>query len=828
MMKNKFLLAGLMASAAFVGCTNDEFLETAGNQSAEIGGTTLICEGIGVDTKMAYDGKGFKWQVGDLIGVRRINGNIVISNTKFEAKAVTDDNTLPLNQWKSATGDQGDYPYFVSTDNTLHEADYIVTYPYDETSVQDGLVTGKLAKAQVSNENDGTAHQYNEYAGEYGFMMSTATHMNGGQNTEYFTLYPVFSRLKINITESIPAENIQLQSIILESQDGVSKIFPTELQVSADVQVVDGFLDPAKMTPVEDSKVSEIAVTTQNTALSADEAVVKYMTLIPGKYENVQLRINTNQGYFIYKPKGAITHTTGRAAEVNINIDEPLKEYTEYVVASQVDWEQALTNIAGYKEKPSIGTKATIKVVGPVQIAADKFRADNLSTKHTITVEDGGNGSILVVGDMADKTGIDLNNSLGIMTFNVPVTVAGDATLTTPANFYAMANDEQLTFSELNVTYYSGETDNAMSFENVEFIQTVDVTAMNKNGNDLDKKTTKVNFKNCTFDSGLNLANQFNRGGTVAVTVDGGVIANALGTAVLNVGYKAGDTDAGSNQLYIRGNVTVDNVTYTDNVNYTNEIDVIGSLTVNGKINKPAAQGKTSLLIQKDATLTLGENASFDVVENSTKIEGKLVNNGQLTVTVDASNKLADIVQNNNHEGQIVNYGILRAPMNEWYDNQFLQVYTAKGEYVITGVSTIDELDKAITVKQYLESGVVTGVELDAQTWDFKDDVDYSAYDLYINNTDAKLKAINGKFGNLIVLAGQKLTLDNGKTATTEFDNVVVNGELEITVVPNTYATTLKCDDAEVNKGGKLVHANQVDCANKTWGNGNTGTIVWD
>lgn len=84
-MKHRLLFAGLVASAALVGCTNDEFLETVGSESASKGETSLVFDGFGgaTDTRMAYDDGSFKWQKNDEIGVRRVSGNIVISNTMF-------------------------------------------------------------------------------------------------------------------------------------------------------------------------------------------------------------------------------------------------------------------------------------------------------------------------------------------------------------------------------------------------------------------------------------------------------------------------------------------------------------------------------------------------------------------------------------------------------------------------------------------------------------------------------------------------------------------------------------------------------------------------
>lgn len=847
-MKTKLLFAGLVASAALVGCTNDELIETTGGSAnAPKGETTLVFDGFGgaADTKMAYDEGDFKWQKDDEIGVRRVQGDIVISNTMFKVVGTSEQNAGDPSTW---TGTQGAYAFFQSNDETLHEANYIVTYPYDKESVHDGKVIGRLPVAQVANTNDGTAYSNNEYAGNYGFMMSTATHMTGGQNTEHFILYPVFSRIEFNITQSTTLNDVKVQSIILESQDG-SAIFPTTLEVSADVTVAaDGeHLDTKYMTPGQD-KVSEIVLTTAEAkqALNATTPQTWYMTLVPGTYEKYQVRINTNRGTFV-KTYDAHTFNSGNKTQCDITIDD-LDPYTEYVVASQVDWKQALGNIAYYLSSgtgdPSatIGNTSTIRVIGDVEIAADEFRAVAMSTKHTINVV--GDGSITIVGNLDNTSNV---NKLGIMNFNVPVSVVADAAGTEKGDFKEMAEDDVLTFSELNVygdfypangvnyksltvkkgivlgatTYRTTATNAALTMENVAFGGLVDVNAMNATGNDAAKKTTKVNFNNCSFTGGLKVADTFN--GATAVTVNDGQIVNEAGDATLTVGVD-NTTSGYASTLYVKGDVTADVVKISNNQNMDSKLDILGSLTVNNTINKEA-NVKGFIYIQQDATLTLGEDATFTANDANTQIEGTLVNNGILTVPSGVT--LTDVEPKNNHEGMIENNGILWAPATEWYDNQHVDV-TFKGnyEYVLSGVTSAD-IEAAIENVEDEYADKITGVELtNTSAYNFEEKADYSAYDIYVTAATT-LVAPGCKFGNLTVRA-KAVTLDNGKASTTEFGNVSIeNGKLSIDNTTNA-ATTLKCADVELSQGATLEHARQLNCANEAWSDGDTGTIIWD
>ena len=845
MMKHKLLFVGLVASAALVGCTNDEFNETTGSVEAAKGQTTLVFDGFGggADTKMAYEAGSFEWQKGDAIGARRVSGDIVISNTKFTVQGTSDENTGDPSAW---TGTQGKYAFFKSNDETLHEADYIVTFPYDESSVQDGKVIGRLPVAQVANKNDGTGYSNNEYAGDYGFMMSTATHMKGGQNTEFFTLYPIFSRIAFNITQSTTLDEVKVQSIILESQDG-TPIFPTTLEVAADVKVAaDGeHLDTSYMTPGE-KKVSEIVLTTVEKELNATTPETWYMTLVPGTYDKFQVRINTNKGYFVKEFDGR-TFNSGNATTANINITS-LTAYTEYVVASEIDWAQALGNINSYLSdntgNPSIGNTSTIRVLGDVEIGAAEFRAAAMSTKHTINVV--GDGKITIDGDLTQKTSPDVTTTLGIMNFNVPVTVDGD--------FMEVAEGDQLTFAELNVlgdfnptngqnytsivvkkgvvtgatTYHTSANAAALTMENVAFGGLVKVSAMQAAGNNATAKTTKVNFNNCSFTGGLTVDDQFNN--AVAVTINGGQIANQNGTAVLSLGYTSGSA-AYSSIVYVKGNVTADVVKVNGNANKGATLDIIGSLTVNDEIvydeqNFSATTAILStVLVEQNATLTLGESASFDVVSaNAAIIEGTLVNNGLLTVP--AKVIINDIDHNNKHRGVITNNGILFAPAAKWYENQNIDVnHAGEYEYVLSGVTNAN-LTQAIAAVEDENKADITGVELTGTSYNFTEKADYSAYDLYVTAA-ATLVAPSCKFGNLTVRANA-VTLDNGKTSTTEFGDVVIeSGKLTIDNTLNA-ASTLKCTDMTLFSGTTIEHANQLDCANEAWSDGNKGTIIWE
>lgn len=833
MMKTKLLFAGLVASAALVGCTNDELFETQqAAPSVAKGETTLVFNGLGgIDTRMTYDGEYFLWQAdatdktkADQIGVRRINGLEVITNTMFWACGTSDKNEGdPETDWK---GTKGKYAFFKSNDETLHEADYIVTYPYDKESVQDGKVTGKLQTAQVATDDAGTD---NTYAGEYNFMMSTATHMRGGQSTEDFDLYPVFTRLAFNITQSTnKTEPVKLQSIILKSKDGKA-IFPTKLEVNADVKVTsEGRLDEASMKALTDDMADEIVLTMkdEDAVLSNDpnKAVTRYMTIIPGTYEGLVVEFITNQGTYTYTAwsEKKMEAKTGRVHNVNIDIPT-LKANRDYVVASATDWKQALSNIKDLKDADA--DNVTIKVVKDITLQPNELRAYSLVSDQKLTVF--GDGFITVKGDW------QLNNTyeytLATTEFQVPVTVTGD--------FKGMVEGENLTFSELTVegdfvpangsnyesitvkkgtvkgvtTYHTEGTDEALTMENVEFSGLVTVRAMQANGNDADKKTTKVNFNDCSFTGGLTVADEFN--GSTAVTVNGGQIVNEDGDATLTVGTDNASTKA--SVLYVKGDVTADIVDVQKVYNGQTTLDVIGDLTVNSSL-KNEKEG-VLFYIEQDASVTIGQNATYYVTADATTkgetwIEGSLNNYGIVVINDGAVVQDSDL--DNLNRGKLNNYALLYAPVKKWYDNQRIQLTNAANSvYAITNVATVDDFEAALKVEG------VNGVQLTGTSYEFKAESDYSDVNLYAAGANISLKAPKCVFGNMTIQEGAKLTLDNGETAATIIKNTVdVYGTLIIdSDLTDKKETTLESVYFYANNGSTVTNLKKAIVENG-WG----------
>ena len=116
MMKTRLLFAGLVASAVFAGCSNDDLLSTATEGAAQKSDFALISDAIGsADTKMSYEDGAFKWEIGDEIGLSRIagDGKNVNTNTMFQATKVTDDAEQDLKDW--AENGEGAYAYFETT-----------------------------------------------------------------------------------------------------------------------------------------------------------------------------------------------------------------------------------------------------------------------------------------------------------------------------------------------------------------------------------------------------------------------------------------------------------------------------------------------------------------------------------------------------------------------------------------------------------------------------------------------------------------------------------------------------------------------------------------
>lgn len=802
-MKTKLLLAGLIASTAFVGCTNEDLLSTE-NGVAQKNSFALIFDGFGTpDTRMTYEEGEFEWEINDAIGVlRTMDGENVVSNSKFTATKVTDDNTKPLAQWTTGGG-TGKYAYFQTGNESIFEGNYVMTYPWNKDLTKDGKITATLAATQSA----GTAANAN-YVADYGFMMSTATAFEGGQTTGRFFLYPVYSRLKFNVKSSLTAN---LQSVILRSKDG-SKIFPTEVEIPANITVKDGYLDASKMTAKEESKVSQLILTMDDKALNATTATKNlYLSVIPGIYSNVEIVFVTNKGSYTYQTtQESVTLDSGRYAEIDVTIDA-VEPNREYYVATAADWKQAMTNISNLSTGD--GSSVTINVMGEVELRDQDFGCVANSGTPAIIVN--GEGKITITDATSART-----NALKNITFNVPVATADGIAFTVVA-------DDNLTFKKgLNVggafninaaaTYnivggsVKGETTVAkkeakLTAEDVTFTGAVKVNNTNvaaANG------TTNVTLTDCTYKAGLTLDETATA--NAAITVNGGTFDDGDATtenSTLTVGATATNKAC---EVILKGTVTAEKVNVQGYASNVATLAIQGDLTVTDEFKKVTTNGIVE--ISKDASLTLGEDIEYTVNDELLKTEGTLTNNGTLTFA--AGGKLTDVDQDN-HMGTFINNGTISVPMNqEWYANQNITVQQNKNFY-INGVTDIANFANAIKV-----SGV-TGVELSltGTSIDFSNGLDnktdFSAFDIVLNMSSAgtEITVPNGlKFGNLIVKGNQTATLKGELQAgaAISVNDLTVETSATLTLTPASGNNKVSLASVNITNSGTITNAGQI------------------
>lgn len=800
-MKAKLLMAGLVASTALVGCTNDDILTTE-NGVASKGSIALIFDGFGTpDTRMGYEDGVFTWEQGDAIGVlRTMDGSNVISNSKFTAVKLTDDNTKPLDQW---TETSGKYAYFKTENESIFEGNYVMTYPWNKDLTKDGIITATLATTQSA----GAANDAN-YVADYGFMMSTATAFEGGQTTGRFVLYPVFSRLKLNVKSSVGDAN--LQSVILRSKDG-AKIFPTELEIPANITVANGYLDASKMTAKEESKVSQLVLTMDNKPLDATTATDNlYLSVIPGKYSNVEIVFVTDKGSYTYQTANQdVTLSSGRYAEINATIDA-LVPNREYYVATATDWTQAMENINNLSAAD--GSEVTINVTGNVEMTGAEFGSVANSGTPAIVVN--GEGSITVNNTAANRI-----TPLKNITFNVPVATASGST-------FKVVSDDNLTFNKgLTVdgdfsiigspTYkivggsITGKTtffsDIAiLTAENVAFKGLVTVTATaakTDNG-------TSVNLKNCTYTAGLTLNNQHST--NAAITIDGATFDDGNAQTATSALTIATPTSNAA-EVILKGDVTAEKVAINGESGKEGTLDIYGNLSVIAEFTKEATNGIVN--INKDASLTLGEDIEYTVADELLKVEGTLTNNGEMTFSADGS--LTDMDQSNNHKGTFINNGIISVPMDDastWYASQNITVQKNENFY-LTGVNSAENFAKAIATQG------VTGVELtytaDFTATELKGVKDFSAYDIVLGTGATTITVPDGlKLGDLTVNNDATFTAEKEAGAAITIGDLNVESNKTLTVTKDDYKVTVNCgnivNEGTINNGGQITYTGSL------------------
>lgn len=699
-MKTKFLLASLVASAVMVGCSNEELpvVDNATNDNL-----TLISEGIeGVDSRMEYDGTygTFKWTVGDEIGVSRVSGKDVTTNYLFKAEKVSNDNTKPVTDpaWSNTLGDSRKYGYFTTEFGSIFKGNYVVYYPYDENFCEDGKIVAKLNVGQVEESATKTAHVASD-----GFMMSKAVSFAGGQKAEKFALYPVFGRLVVSIKTT---NSSKIQTIVLRSLDG--KTLPTELEIDADINVVNGKLNPAYMNVVEDSKVDEIVLAvdgngTDNLAGSTDGSAYKaYFTLIPGTYTNFAIDVVTDKGTYT-KTFASASIATGERVNVPLSFgssDMVLKR--TYYAASAASWKTAMDKIAASMTQ-SEAAPATIKVVNDIELNASyPFRpATAIHTLVPVTVV--GEGSIKVL-DGGMGTGALTN-----VTFNVPVKAEKFTTVASEnVNFAAGLKADKMEITNTSSSYIInggkiGKTDmtsaasgTSLTVKDVVFTAAVAIAQTNARSNNV----TKVNFNNCTFRKGL-------KNMTGDITVNGASITHE------NSWETKSQLNVASGKVWMKGANIIDNV------------DVIGTLNILGDASATIDHTLSAITgdinVYENATLTLQSEIDYRL-NGKIAVEGKLVNYG--TLTANSAAQIDDMYQNN-HKGTLENNGVVRVGKGAydgvWYNNQNITFVNNANYNIVLAADTYSDAN----FRTYINKSDITGIE--------------------INNSDATSLAINLK-----------------------------------------------------------------------------------
>ncbi|MBE6276468.1 MAG: hypothetical protein E7096_09055 [Bacteroides sp.] len=799
-MKTKFLFASLVASAVMVGCSNEE-LPVA--QDASSDNLALIFDGIeGVESRMAYDGTNgsFLWAIGDKIGVSRTSGKSVTTNYVFKAEAVTDDNTKDLSAW--ATTGSNKYAYFETEFGSIFKGNYVVYYPYDENFCEDGKITAKLKVGQVEDASNTFDHVAKD-----GFMMSAPVAFEGGQSAEKFVLYPVFGRLAINVKSSV--SGCEVQTIVVRSLNGAT--LPTAMEIDADVNVVNGLLNPAAMHVVESSKVEEIVLAVDGAADVTDtDGYTAYLTLVPGNYSNIAIDVVTNKGTytktFANAPVG-----TGTKTDIALTFGaNELQNLRTYYVASEASWASTITKIAGMTYTET--SPATIKVVNDVEMDGANFRAGVIPAMVPLTIV--GDGSLTMT------TNVNGDNSLGAAKFEVPVTVKGQLNSAVFENvcFNKGLNASLYVYHASSYEINGGEVGTAtiakdgavVTANNVVFKNTVNITETG----DIDTNTgkTDVNFNNCTFKGNLT-----NTAGDI--TINAATMNHAKESdpaLILSV--------AGGN-VYMKGANSIDAVSATGVLNILNG----ATATIDHSLTTPQTGSSVTVNVNKEAVLTLGSGVDY-VLNKELEVEGKLVNNGTLTAIAAA---VIDDMTQNNHKGILENNGTVRvntaAYEGVWYNNQNITFVNSANYNVVLSASN-STLDQA-NFKKYVAKEDVTGIELNSNATaapillqgrgtaaSGAYVIDFSDKNLILNANSADITAriVDGlKFKNITVKGAGEVLLevsDATKNASFTTGNLTIAGELTLAKGANANAGNVKANvtNATVATNATLHNGAQV------------------
>ena len=494
--------------------------------------------------------------------------------------------------------------------------------------------------------------------------------------------------------------------------------------------------------------------------------------------------------------------------------------------------QKAMTDNNEISQKILVGLKSTIKPDDGDYIKTSDFRADSLYKY---------NGSkrsfdkYMVTNNVVVHTK-SIEGIPSIIEKAISLGATGISNLNFSVSNYDKYRDELLTLAvekakkqaqtaavAANVTIKGGKigeatvnnNDAVLTVEDATFTDAVTVSntaGINANG------TTNVTFTDCTFNKGISVNNDNKGTGVNAVTINGGSIEKASSKDAASTLTIGGGT-ARNNTVIIKGEVTADAVNvdqaYTD---FKSTLDIQGDLTTNAL--EKAMTGHID--VNKDASLTLGEDAEYTLADALLRVEGTLTNNG--TITVDGG-KLVDIDQNNGNTGLFVNNGVLMVAANKvWYENQYITLRMENGDYVYTGIMSEKDFADALAVEGAKPTGLqVTAASFSFANDAFEDNKDFSNVDVIFSNSNAvEVTVPDGlKLGNVTIQAPVTIKAQGEEEAAIATGDltVVKSGSLAL----SEDKVTVICVNLDVQKDATATQGGQISY---TGTNKSQGTIT--
>lgn len=310
--------------------------------------------------------------------------NVAAFATNYDVNAFTTASVNPANG------------LFKTDNSTIFTGDYLVYYPFNEDLKEVGYLTATSKKEFTNATTTATDKDAAKYAGDYmknlapELFMVGRTSIEGGMQASDFNMGTLSGMIAVKVSNTSDNDLSNIKSVVLYAQGNgfltsaqldASKIVNSESVKQGTALYVAGGKQETSETLI--SKASS-AVPTLTAA--DDQYVVFGFAALPTTATKVIAVVQDNAGNSFAQEIGDVTVKPNAWTAIEVNVDKALSNQVLYAY----DATSLATAITAAGAATSEETRATIKVLGEIELNADDTEYEAMTLIPDYTTVEGG------------------------------------------------------------------------------------------------------------------------------------------------------------------------------------------------------------------------------------------------------------------------------------------------------------------------------------------------------------------------------------------------------------------------------------------------------